>query len=145
MREALAEAHRDGAWLAAGPIRPGIRLRADDDILRIGNAAGEAHPIVGEGMSMALQSAWLLCAHLLASTPQDATNRASHRALAARYAAEWRGHFAQRLVVAATFAHLAMRPGSAWPLMALARQWPALLTAGARLSGKHRCAVDIRS
>ena len=52
-------------WLAAGPIDPGIRLAPGDALFRIGNAAGEAHPIIGEGMSMALQSAWLLCAQLL--------------------------------------------------------------------------------
>ena len=33
---------------------------ADDAVLRVGNAAGEAHPLIGEGMTMALQSAWLL-------------------------------------------------------------------------------------
>ena len=54
-------------WLSSGPLKPGIRLQASDSILRIGNAAGEAHPIIGEGMSMALQSAWMLCTLLLAA------------------------------------------------------------------------------
>jgi 2-polyprenyl-6-methoxyphenol hydroxylase-like FAD-dependent oxidoreductase len=69
---ALRHARRAGPWLAAGPLDPGVRLRADDRLLRIGNAAGEAHPIIGEGMSMALQSAWLLCAELLAPADDDA-------------------------------------------------------------------------
>ena len=57
---ALRPARRSGPWLGSGPIDPGIRLREDELVFRIGNAAGEAHPIIGEGMSMAMQSAWLL-------------------------------------------------------------------------------------
>ena len=47
-----------------GPAERGgvrVHLRDGDSIFRIGNAAAEAHPILGEGMSMAMQSAWLLC------------------------------------------------------------------------------------
>ena len=57
VRHALQRATLDQAWLAAGPIRPGIRDRYADGIFRIGNCAGEAHPIVAEGISMAMQSA----------------------------------------------------------------------------------------
>ncbi len=67
VKVALQNAVREGSWLGAGPIDPGIKLRSDDELFRIGNAAGEAHPIIGKGMSMALQSAWLLCAHLVAA------------------------------------------------------------------------------
>ena len=62
---ALDGAERAGAWLASGPIRPGVRLGQDDGVFRIGNAAGEAHPIVGEGISMAMQSAFVLAALLV--------------------------------------------------------------------------------
>jgi len=135
VRTALERAHREGAWLAAGPLDPGIRLRADDTLLRIGNAAGEAHPIIGEGMSMALQSSWLLCAELLAPAfdPRGATRQ---RALARRYAQAWRQAFAPRLRLAALFAHAAMRPVASALLMPLAARWPALLTHGARWGGK---------
>ncbi len=54
---ALGGATRDATWLSAGPIRPGIRAFRRDGIFTVGNAAGEAHPIVAEGISMALQSA----------------------------------------------------------------------------------------
>jgi len=57
---ALAGAERAGPWIASGPLRPGVRLGQDDGVFRVGNAAGEAHPIVGEGISMALQSAFVL-------------------------------------------------------------------------------------
>ncbi|MEO7152721.1 MAG: FAD-dependent oxidoreductase [Burkholderiaceae bacterium] len=136
---ALRGARRDGPWLAAGPLDPGIRLRGDDRILRIGNAAGEAHPIIGEGMSMALQSAWLLATELIADAPAGLVPSAD---LARRYARRWRREFAPRLALAAGFAHLAMRPAGAATLMALARRWPSLLTQGARWGGKVRCAVD---
>ena len=62
---ALRTAQRDGAWLASGPLFPGVHRQRSDAAFCIGNAAGEAHPIIGEGMSMAMQSAWLLCSHLL--------------------------------------------------------------------------------
>lgn len=147
VRAALQAASREGPWLAAGPINPGIRLGASDALLRIGNAAGEAHPIIGEGMSMALQSAWLLCAHLLGGERRRdrsgaALTEAWQREVARRYAAQWRRQFEPRLRLAAAFAHLAMRPATAVPLMGLARTWPGLLTLGARWGGKTRCAAD---
>ena len=54
----------DGPWLSAGVIQPGIRPRYRDGVFVIGNAAGEAHPVVAEGISMAMQSAWLLAERL---------------------------------------------------------------------------------
>ena len=162
---ALRHARREGPWLAAGPLDPGVRVRDDDRLLRIGNAAGEAHPIIGEGMSMALQSAWLLCAELLAPAParaaasaaarnaapaaaraaasaraarceRDPRSPARQRDVARRYARAWRRAFAPRLRLAALFAHAAMRPGPSALLMSLAARCPALLTRGACWGGK---------
>jgi len=135
---ALRPARRTGPWLAAGPLDPGVRVRADDRLLRVGNAAGEAHPIIGEGMSMALQSAGLLCAELLASSDDagDPRSPACQRVVARRYARAWRHAFAARLRLAALFAHAAMRPSASALLMALAARWPGLLTNGARRGGK---------
>ena len=140
--EALRDARPDGVWLAAGPIAPGIRLRPDDSVFRVGNAAGEAHPIIGEGMSMAMQSAWLLCEQLLRPDRRrgDASQAAWQRGVGERYADEWRRQFAARLRLAAAFAHLAMRPRVAAPLLALLSGWPALLTQAARWGGKTRSA-----
>ena len=153
VREALHGAERDGAWLAAGPIHPGLRIGAADELFRIGNAAGEAHPILGEGMSMALQSARLLCAHLLSNPLSNPLgNQLGHSpvsrapagpqqaVLQRRYAADWRREFAPRMRLAAAFAQLAMRPAGAAALMALLRVWPGLLTHGARWGGKVRLA-----
>ena len=140
--EALGCAQREGAWLAAGPIDPGIRLRPDDSMFRIGNAAGEAHPVIGEGMSMALQSAWLLCAQLLdpAASADGRFGKAWQGAVRRRYIEEWRGHFAPRLQLAAVLAHLAMRPMLASPWLALLGRWPSLMTHAARQGGKVCCA-----
>ena len=62
LREAFARARRDGAWLASGPLRPGVREPYRDGVYAAGNAAGEVHPIVGQGISLAIQSATLLSA-----------------------------------------------------------------------------------
>jgi len=139
--EALRSAQREGPWLASGPIDPGIRLRRDDKEFRIGNAAGEAHPIIGEGMSMAMQSAWLLCAQLLSPPPDaDALGEVWLQNVHKRYAADWRRHFAPRLRLASVFAQLAMQPRLTSPLLALLNRWPAALTHGSRWAGKVNCA-----
>jgi 2-polyprenyl-6-methoxyphenol hydroxylase-like FAD-dependent oxidoreductase len=137
---ALNGATREGTWLSSGPLTPGIRLQASDTILRIGNAAGEAHPIIGEGMSMALQSAWMLSTLLLAADRRVGDWQA---VVARTYAIQWRRQFAPRMRLAATFAHLAMRPLTATALLALARAWPGLLTQGARHGGKTTGAARI--
>jgi len=143
VKAALQGATREGAWLAAGPLDTGIHLIPGDDVFRIGNAAGEAHPIIGEGMSMALQSAWLMCAQLLRGTPGQAlSDPVWQRECARLYATQWRLAFAARLRLAAVLAHLAMRPRLAKPLLALLRRWPGLLTLGATWGGKTRSAVD---
>lgn len=149
VRVVLRDASRQGSWLGAGPLSPGIRVRAKDGIFRIGNAAGEAHPIIGEGMSMALQSAWLLCVHLLENEQNIGSdkNRSVHwqRFAANRYAEDWRREFVSRIRLASIFAHAAMNPSSAALLTLLTRRWPGLLPFGARLGGKTRCAINSKS
>jgi flavin-dependent dehydrogenase len=135
--EALEGAKLDGAWLAAGPIRPGFRKPPEDGIFLLGNAAGEAHPIVAEGISMALQSAWLACQAVLPLRGHT-HDRARLAAAAARYQSGWHDAFATRIRASALFAQLAMRPGAAHALLPLLRACPGLLTMAARWSGKSR-------
>lgn len=143
VRDALADAQPVGPWISAGPLRPGVRLPLHGSALwRVGNAAGEAHPIIGEGMSMALQSAWLLADHLLANRGRvlcDAPAPDVSRA----YAAAWRQCFAARIGLAATLAHVAMRPALCEAALPLLRRWPRANTAIARASGKVDCAVAL--
>jgi flavin-dependent dehydrogenase len=133
VRDGLRPARIDGAWLSAGPIRPGIRPRYRDGIFFAGNSAGEAHPIIAEGISMAMQSAWLLSRHLI-DTPGGAAPAAIAQA-GRRYARDWHRAFATRIRAAATFAHLAMWPSAARALP-IVKRFPEILTWGAWLSGK---------
>jgi flavin-dependent dehydrogenase len=143
VENALQGAKREGKWLTVGPINPGMQLRADDGLFRIGNAAGEAHPIIGEGMSMALQSSWLLCAQLLKSKNQSlGIGAICQKEVARAYASEWRKQFQTRLWLSATFAHIVMRPASSTVLVSIMRRWPSLLTLGAKLAGKVHSAVN---
>ncbi len=150
---ALAAAVREHPWIASGPLQPGVHLRENDKLFRIGNAAAEAHPIIGEGMSMAMQSAWLLCAQLLGDAPRHrcalAPGNCSGEELALwqgqvarRYARLWRRKFALRLQVAAVLAHAAMRPRWSAPLLQLAQHWPSFLTRGVEWCGKTRTEPD---
>jgi 2-polyprenyl-6-methoxyphenol hydroxylase-like FAD-dependent oxidoreductase len=137
VRRALHGAKRMGPWLSVGPIRPGRReLWSERGGFAVGNAAGEAHPILGEGISMAIQGAFVLCARLeerrdelLAGAPQEDVAR--------RYARDWRRAFGARLRWAALFAGLAVRP-RARALLPLLGRCPSLLTAAAVVGGKVR-------
>ncbi|MEO5560727.1 MAG: NAD(P)/FAD-dependent oxidoreductase [Dokdonella sp.] len=141
VRQVLACARPEGAWLSAGPIRPGLRSPAPGPRqFAIGNAAGEAHPILGEGISMAIQSAWLLCGQLIPRREQWLAGGAGAQTGDA-YASAWRRSFARRIRIAAVLSHLAMRPATG-VLLPLLRRWPGLLTAAARLGGKIHCVVD---
>jgi 2-polyprenyl-6-methoxyphenol hydroxylase-like FAD-dependent oxidoreductase len=138
VRLALAGARREGAWLAVAPVRPGTRAHWSECTgFAVGNAAGEAHPILGEGISMAMQSAWLLCRQLIARR-HELLGGAAQAAVARAYARDWRRAFAARVRWAAVLAHLAMRPEQARVLLPLLRAAPSLLTAAARLGGKAR-------
>jgi flavin-dependent dehydrogenase len=135
--DALKRAKLQDVWLSAGPIRPGIRATFADGIFRVGNAAGEAHPIIAEGISMAIQSAWLLCRALLSA--QDSLGDASiFDDVRRAYAASWRTHFTARIHAAAVFAHTLMCPESAAFALALPKRFPAVLTFCAAISGKTR-------
>lgn len=84
---------------------------------------------------MALQSAALLCGILIAGGVDVAAGSA-FESLQRAYAAQWRNLFALRVHAAAVFAHVAMRPWAAAAVLPLLKAFPALLTEGARWSGK---------
>jgi 2-polyprenyl-6-methoxyphenol hydroxylase-like FAD-dependent oxidoreductase len=144
--DVLAGAELEAPWLSVGPIQPGIRAPSQGaGRFAIGNVAGEAHPILGEGMSMAMQSAWLLCDQLIARS--DALRGAGLSATAIAetgrdYAQDWKRAFAPRIRFAAVCAHLAMRPGMSRPLLPLLQKWPGVLTQAARLGSKVRQIVE---
>lgn len=133
-REAAEEAVREGPWLAAGPLQPGMRLTSRDGCFAVGNAIGEAHPIVAEGISMALQSAWLLCERL-AAVPRSLRG-AGWNAMARDYEAAYRANFAQRIAASRVFAGVAMRPSAAGAVARVLQGLPGLLSYGARWAGK---------
>jgi flavin-dependent dehydrogenase len=135
----LDGARREEAWRSVGPLRLGFSAAAADGMLRVGNAAVEAHPLIGEGICMALQSAALL-AGLLQPKPAN-IDGAFIRDCQERYARACRRAFARRLYWAQCYAHVAMRRSVATPLAALMQTWPHTLTVAARLAGKARSSL----
>ena len=136
---ALLAATPQGGWLSAGPLRTGIRSFGNDGIFTIGNAAAEAHPIVAEGISMAIQSAYQLCERLVSrldARRHSAFSRDVLDSIRAEYAAAWHRNFSRRLHVAALFAHLFMRPVGTLLAAGIVARAPHLLTWGAQWSGK---------
>src|SRR3989442_597292 len=87
LRDALGGARREGPWLATGPVRPGVRPFFIDGVFVTGNAAGEAHPAIAEGIGMAMQSAAMLCRTLIARPRPD-------REAASDYEQRWRARAA---------------------------------------------------
>jgi flavin-dependent dehydrogenase len=134
LRPVLERAALVDTWLSAGPIRPGIRRCSAEGVFIVGNAAGEAHPVVAEGISMAMQSAWLLADRLIASSGE--------RTVARSYTRAWRQSFALRIRTAAAIAHWAMRPRLVAATLPILQTWPRLLTFGAWLSGKSKLVVQ---
>lgn len=132
VREALRNATMEDAWIASGPIRPGIRGTFSNGVFLIGNAAGEAHPIIAEGISMAMQSAWILSSLLIAARENGRDSLWVRR----RYAALWKTTFRQRIRVSAVLANLALKPVCVRTLLPLLQSFPSLLSVGAKLSGK---------
>jgi len=139
-RRALRHARRNGRWLAAGPIRPGFRpLWSAPRGFAVGNAAGEAHPLLGEGIGMALQGAWLLAAALEAEPAARGDGAPEvHARIARDYAARWRAQLASRVRFASLCAALAMRPRMSQALLPLLRRRPEALALCARVGGKVR-------
>jgi flavin-dependent dehydrogenase len=140
VRRALEPASRLGPWQAAGPIRPGMRLYWPAGIFAVGNAAGEAHPAVGEGISMAIQSAWLLADHLAAWRAAGGRGAELPR-VAWRYAWAWRRAFGPRMLVAAAVVRWLMSPRALTVSLPLLGRIPQLLTWGALASGKTKGVV----
>ncbi len=137
VREVLDRARQVGPWLSVGPLRPGIRIGNTQGPFQVGNAAGETHPLVGEGINMALQSAFLLASRLVMQ-PAVAVDAGRSREIHRDYAAAWRGAFVHRLRLAAAYAHFAMHPALSAPATAVLRTWPPVLTVAARWAGKSR-------
>jgi flavin-dependent dehydrogenase len=134
-RRALQDASIEDSILATGPIRPGARHPYFNGIFFTGNIAGEAHPIIAEGISMAIQSSWLLARQLIAEGPAAGPD----------YAREWKRQFGGRLRAASIFAKLAMSDRGRPVAAQLIRLFPTALTWGAALSGKSAPVMSLRS
>jgi 2-polyprenyl-6-methoxyphenol hydroxylase-like FAD-dependent oxidoreductase len=131
---ALRNARRTDAWHAVGPLRTGFHLQSPEGILRIGNAAAEAHPLIGEGICMALQSAAIL-GKLLENRPRE-LQAADIADVQHAYALASREKLAGRMRLAHLYARIAMQPFLAATAAVVMASFPRTLTAAAGLAGK---------
>lgn len=135
LRRVFGGAVRDGAWLAAGPIRPGLRTCYERGVYRVGNAAGEAHPVVAEGIGMALQSASMLVTRIL-DVRAGMENPRALTFVARGYSTAWRRRFGPRIRVASAVAHWAMHPALVRSSLSCISRFPRLLSDAAWWTGK---------
>jgi flavin-dependent dehydrogenase len=137
----LDGAEREGAWLSAGPIRPGIRRRYARGIFFVGNAAGEAHPVIAEGISMAIQSAWIM-GNILGPLKSQIADARAVDAAGHIYARAWRDAFARRIRASALIAHWAMHPGLVRAMLPAFERWPRVLKWFAEAAGKASLTIE---
>jgi flavin-dependent dehydrogenase len=135
VRESLEGAQAEAPWIGAGPLRPGLRIRAEGGIFRVGNAAGEANPTIAEGISMGLQAGALLATHLQAWASAGRDLQALHP-VGQAYCRAWRSAFTTRWRLAGLMAQYCMnRTVVACSLPVLVRQ-PGIVSWFARRTGK---------
>jgi flavin-dependent dehydrogenase len=133
-REVLRGAVQQEAWLAAGPLRPGMRAAPSDGTLAVGNAMSEAEPSVAEGITIGIQSARLLTEHLLrAGRSQTIMSRT---VVCREYDAAYRRLFSGRIRWSRIVGRATMSPHAASAAAAVMWYVPRLLTIGAAWSGK---------
>jgi len=142
LAKALSGARREEPWHSIGPLRPGFHARNALGVFSVGNAAAEAHPLIGEGICMALESAALL-ATLLGSRPSQLDERAL-AGLHEAYIRAAHAAFARRLWFAHAYSRLAMHQPIAAVIALLFRSWPQTLTFAAHLAGKARSGATSR-
>jgi flavin-dependent dehydrogenase len=95
-------------------------VAAADDVLRAGDAAGTPHPLVGDGMAMALRSGRIAAAHALLFLHGDL----EAASLIPAYAAAWSAEFGARLRWARALHALLERPRLASPTLSVLGRWP---------------------
>lgn len=134
LESVINNSRQNGEWLAAGPMRPGIRRPYNNGLFTVGNAAGEAHPTIADGISMAMQSAWLLANALTKRRPAALTD-SDRDQIGREFSRAWRKAFRVRIGAAELFARMCLIKQTHRLLLPLVRTFPQVLTLGARLGG----------
>lgn len=133
---ALEGARAEEGWDSIGSLRPGFHPPNTPGVFAVGNAAAEAHPLIGEGICMAFESSALL-ATFLGERPRHIDRRLDRR-LREAYVRAMYAAFAQRLHLAHLYSHLAMHERIGTAIAVLIGVWPRTLTFAAQLAGKAR-------
>lgn len=122
LRQLTRNATQEFEWLATGNVSFDRFAPSQDDILRIGDAAGYIHPLTGDGMAMALRSGELAARSIAWALKWNQTPGET----ALVYARMWDREFARRLKWARVLQPLFTRPGCSNAALWLSDLWPAL-------------------
>lgn len=132
----------ESSWLAMGPVRPGLRTPFRDGVFCVGNTAGEAHPVIADGISMAMQGAHFL-AVCLRNHGRRKLNPRTLRTAGDEYSRVWTQTFAPRIRASRLFAFLASRPRIFSFLLLPLRRYPSIISHCARQAGKGERVVAV--
>ncbi|MEI6232867.1 MAG: NAD(P)/FAD-dependent oxidoreductase [Planctomycetota bacterium] len=131
----LKDAVREGPWLSAGPLQTGIRPRYTPNVFYVGNAAAEAHPVIAEGISIAIQSGWMM-ASMLVPAKERLDDQLHIDSIGRAYSDAWSRAFSTRIRSSALIAHWAMRPWLVQLACPVFERWPRVLNWCAEMAGK---------
>ena len=132
LKRVMRRSIRLSKWYSCGPMVPGIRRLYNNGQFFAGNAAGEVHALVGEGMTLALRSGRLLANHLLAGLG-GGKNLA---VIGDAYEKAWKKEFTRRLGAGNLFSDLLMRPMLGSIASDALNTFPEVLHAAVEYSGK---------
>jgi flavin-dependent dehydrogenase len=134
----IRHARRIDRWHACGPLVPGVRRIFSDGCFFTGNAAGEVHALIGEGITLALRSARLLSDKLVHGLRAGE----GFEDIGLAYEAAWRCEFYRRWRAGNLFSELLMRPLLGEVAAAVLEAFPELMTLAVHYSGKTPAAPD---
>ncbi len=131
----LSDARLTGDFLSCGPMEPGVREVYADGRFFVGNAAGEVHALIGEGMTLALCAGQLL-GRVISDHRAALAGGEDLAVVGEAYRDRWLDRFGSRLHAGNAFSQVLMRPLLSAVAATYLHAFPDVLNQCIRWSGK---------
>ncbi len=131
----LRTARFTGEFLSCGPMEPGVREVYADGRFFVGNAAGEVHALIGEGLTLALGAGQLL-GRVMSEHRAALTAGRDLAIIGAAYRRVWLNEFGSRLHAGNAFSQVLMKPLLSAAATAYLHAFPDIFDLCIRWSGK---------
>ncbi len=139
----LRHARPIGDFLACGPMEPGVRQIYADGRFFVGNAAGEVHALIGEGLTLALDAGQLL-GRVISEHRTALAGGEDLTVIGEAYRDRWLDQFGSRLHWGNVFSQVLMQPMLSALATAYLHAFPDIFSMCLRWSGKQAGVVNVR-